>query len=111
MRLTEHAIMRFSERTGVDILKSKEELEKRLDSLKTDGIKPVDAVTAKQSGFHVKSRKRHRNDKFYMWIEPTISDIMCAVIRDDVVITVMVRDSHGFKNPHKLPKRRLKTIK
>jgi len=108
MKLTNHAISRYAERTGIDFLTAAEELN---STLKSDDVIECNAVAVERFGFTVKKARKHKYDVFYVWKEPLINnDYMCAVKQRGAIVTVMTTACYAFRNENKLTKNRLKTL-
>lgn len=87
MTCSMHAIRKYSIRTGRDdLLKAKVELLEHLKHAdRTDDLAEI-----VEEGYII--TRYRKGDYFLTWNDSNIKEDVCAIVRDDVVVTVMTKD-------------------
>lgn len=102
MKISPHAIQRYSERTGADVLEAGFELRKLLED-----TEPCTREYAEKLGFRLRANGVHRADTFRVWKCNRIGEYICAIEREGVLCTLLTQTMHSFRNHDRLSKRRL----
>lgn len=87
LKLSHHAIKRYSIRTGTPIFKSATKLSTELET--------AERVTLKQACTYFSMTRIDMNCAYLMWRNETIDELLLAIIKDRTVITVLAQNMFG----------------